>query len=407
MLKTLKPILFVAVGLLLVSLALPASAALGAPACPDMVVNGSVDASDLLAFAAGFAVGDLSVDFSGNGVVNDIDKAIIEFFLGKPVDCATFNAAAAGGPFDPVQLSIAKSDSLAAADPGQATTYTVTVSNAGGVVAVGVKVTDTLPGVYVNVKNITDGGVLTGNTLAWNNLTVPSFGSKVLSYQGQIASSLAVGTTTVTNTAALGCTDVVQCPYQGSAQDQTTVRVLPVQVVTSGVPVLSVSKTTNAAGPVSPGFEVEYIVTVSNLASATASAQNVSVTDVLPAGFRFKASGLSSTTFSLGTLEIGGTKSLTYTSVVGDTVVPGTYTNAATAQADNADPVAVTSPVDVAQLQVLGATVEEETAQDKATGVQVLAATGPSPLDFALYALGVAALSAGALGVRRFAARKT
>ncbi|MFC1662759.1 NEW3 domain-containing protein [Patescibacteria group bacterium] len=59
------------------------------PACPDMNGDGVVDLIDLSMFSIAQAGSDLSGDFDGNGIVDDVDFAILESLYGKGYSCET------------------------------------------------------------------------------------------------------------------------------------------------------------------------------------------------------------------------------------------------------------------------------------------------------------------------------
>lgn len=310
---------------------------------------------------------------------------------------------AAAVEVDPAVLSITKTDGLASAAPGQTTTYTITVTNTGGTTASNVSVVDTLPGNYGTVTAISDGGVLAGSTITWSNLTIPANGSKALTFTGTIVSSLAVGTTTLTNTATLGCSTVAlaaACPFSGTATDPTTVTVAPVVV---GKPSLTLTKATSATGSVAPGDILQYTVTVSNAAAATANALGVMLTDTLPDGFTFTIDGSQSMTFPMGDLVPGSTKTVSYSITVSRTAVSGSYTNTATAKGSNTDALNATATVDVLVPQVLGETVTVATPKQT---VKVLAATGAGAVDGLIVLAAALLLVVGIVGVRKFATRQ-
>ncbi len=301
-------------------------------------------------------------------------------------------------------LTISKTDSKTSANPGDVTTYVVTIANSGDTAAAGVQVKDALPGNYGTIQGVTDGGSLNANVLTFDNLTIPGHGSKTVSFSGTIGGSLAVGTTTLTNTATLGCSSAPEgrCPYTGTATDTTTVKVEPVKVPAAAA--LTLSKSVNINTFTLPGNAITYTVTVTNNASATDTARNVKVTDTLPAGFTFTADGTATGTFVIGDLVPGQNSTLTYDVKVGAAVATGTYENTAVAKADNTEQLTVTAPVEVRAPIVLGETTEEETpAQPK---VQVLAETGTGFTDYLIAFGALVVLAAGFFGVRSFATRK-
>ena len=136
------------------------------------------------------------------------------------------------------------------------------------------------------------------------------------------------------------------------------------------------TKLTNA------GKTIRYAVTVENIGNATAV--NVTITDKLPAGFTYVDGGKTTKTFTIGNLPAGQKRSINYEVLVGANVKPGDFNNTAQAQADNVSAVLADATVSVGQ-------------------PEVLAATGTSPLDYAIAAMGfiLAAVGIGLFVTRR------
>lgn len=302
----------------------------------------------------------------------------------------------------PASPTIAKTDNKSSASAGESTTYTITLDNPGETDAVGLQVRDQLPGLLTNIANISDAGKHVGNTITWDNLGVSAKGTKTVSYQATISTSLAVGTTTVSNTATLGCSTAGTCPFSGNAVDITSVTVAPVPVVPTPA-ALSVSKSVNVDTTARPGDVLRYTVTVANVASGT-TAENVVITDVLPQGFTFQADGTTTGTFTMGDIPAGQNRTLTYDVVVGSAVASGTYDNVSSAKASNTEQVTAAARLKVRRPLVLGETVRAEAEEEEEElEVQVLAETGPGIADglIILAALGLVGL--GVLLRRRLA----
>jgi uncharacterized repeat protein (TIGR01451 family) len=86
-------------------------------------------------------------------------------------------------------LIVSKADSGKPVGPDSTIDYTITVRNIGNADDTGVSVTDPVPA-YTNVTSIGDGGYLGGNTLHWDNVTVPAGGSVDLHFSAHIAANL-------------------------------------------------------------------------------------------------------------------------------------------------------------------------------------------------------------------------
>ncbi len=90
-------------------------------------------------------------------------------------------------PSDVIDLSLEKTVSGGPVwAPGDVVTFTLTVSNAGPSDATGVAVTDPVPGGFHSIANISNGGVLNGNTIVWSGLSVPAGGSLPLTFQATV-----------------------------------------------------------------------------------------------------------------------------------------------------------------------------------------------------------------------------
>jgi hypothetical protein len=101
---------------------------------------------------------------------------------------------------------------------------------------------------------------------------------------------------------------------------------------------------------------VTYHVTITNIGDAPAI--NVLLQDVMPAGFTFDVGGITKV-WSLGDLAVGASVKVAYTAISEKTVLPGSYENIAVAWSDNTDKVTATVPVEVRNIQVLGAELPE------------------------------------------------
>ncbi|SNR15460.1 conserved protein of unknown function [Tenacibaculum jejuense] len=73
-------------------------------------------------------------------------------------------------------LELIKSVSNVDANVGDVITFTLQINNAGPNMATGVALEDIVPIGYSNITNISNGGVLTGNTISWSALNVPLTG---------------------------------------------------------------------------------------------------------------------------------------------------------------------------------------------------------------------------------------
>ncbi|HEX4953669.1 MAG TPA: IPTL-CTERM sorting domain-containing protein [Thermoanaerobaculia bacterium] len=173
--------------------------------------------------------------------------------------------------------SITKTDGLTNATPGQATTYTITVSNAGPNPDPAANVVDNFPAGFTGATWTcvgAGGGTCTANGAGNINDTanLPSGGSVTYTVNGTVGLAfVGVLSNTATVTAGPGITD----PNTGnnSAQDDTTV-----------ASAASVSGTKTVSGDFTEGGAIQYTVVLSN-ASASAQLDNPGdeFTDNVPA----------------------------------------------------------------------------------------------------------------------------
>jgi uncharacterized repeat protein (TIGR01451 family) len=257
----------------------------------------------------------------------------------------------------PANLTITKTDHRVTANPGEVLTYEITITNSGDTAATNVSVSDTVPNfVIVNSASISDSGTLSTNVITWNNLVVAGHGTKTVSFDGTVSSSIPAGTTVLHNVATLcppplpgtitSDEQTPRCQYSGTATDDTSVTVV--------APTLSITKTNDSGTSVNPGATVTYTVVVSNSASVTQAAAGVVLTDTLPAGFTYTVGGGSTKSFTLGSINPGASVTTTYAASISVSQAAGTYTNTASAAASNAATVTATSNVAVVVPQVLG-----------------------------------------------------
>ncbi len=226
-------------------------------------------------------------------------------------------------------LSIEKSDSPDPVTAGESLTYTVEVSNAGPSDAVGVVVSDTLPGGVSNA--VTSGCAEDGSGVPTCSLgTIAAGTSKSFTITVDVDSST---TGTITNTASVTSTTTDPDTGNNSASVDTLVE-------TSAD--LSIAKDDDVAGSVVAGQDsIEYTVEVSN--AGPSDAVGVVVSDTLPGGVSNAVTsgcaedGSGVPTCSLGTIAAGTSKSFTITVDV-DSSTTGTITNTASVTSTTTDP---------------------------------------------------------------------
>ncbi len=200
-------------------------------------------------------------------------------------------------------LQLTKSDGGISSAPGKTVPYTLTVVNRGNSQAAGTVLSETVP-TYTSFNPVSSssGWACTPNNLAGSTCTV-SVGNLVLGgsasrvFAVDVGTNVPPGVTQISNTATVTSNVADANPADNTATDTTP--------LAPGVPDLSLKKTTSSTGAV-PGSTVTWTLAVTN--SGNAQADNVAISETLPAGTAFVA-GLSSAGWSCGgspcTLSLG------------------------------------------------------------------------------------------------------
>jgi uncharacterized repeat protein (TIGR01451 family) len=206
--------------------------------------------------------------------------------------------------------------------PGGQIVYFVTVTNRGTQPLTNVVITDSIPARTTYVAGSADPATtLNSGLLRWTIASIPASGSRTVSFAVQVDSDVPWGTI-VRNSATI------------ISEGDTVPKVTNIVEHTVGNGPTAHVKVTKAANPpsgtaVAPGQTIEYTLTVQN--DSGAAANNVTVTDQVPAGTTFQsanptpASNVSGLlTWSLGTLSPGETKTIRFTVAVNANLTAGT-----------------------------------------------------------------------------------
>ena len=249
-------------------------------------------------------------------------------------------------------LSLTKSVDDSSPNVGDSVTFTVTVTNAGPDTATTISVTDVLPAGYSYAAGSIAGGSSQDDsaapTLTWTVASLASGASVDLTFDATVLAPTGAPDEylNVAEVTAVDQHDPDSTPDNDdgdqSEDDEDNATVTP-QVAD-----LSLAKTVDDAAP-NVGDSVTFTITVFNAGPAPAT--NVSVTDVLPAGYSYDAGSIAggssqddsaapSLSWSIASLASGGFVDLTFTAtVVAPTGAPGEYLNTAEITAsDQHDP---------------------------------------------------------------------
>ena len=227
---------------------------------------------------------------------------------------------------------------------GTQLTYTISVHNAGPSTAKNVVVTDTLPaGVTFVSVTPSQGTCTTGQQPGSGTLTcglgnLASGANATITVVAFVAPDVPPGTILFNKAVVSSAT---ADPDNSNNQDS-------VNTTVAGSADLSVTKT-DSPDPVTAGTQLTYTITVSNAGPSTA--QNVRITDTLPAGTTYvggvDGNGVTVCTLvqtnqvvcALGSLDPGKSKTVFLTVLVGPSVPTGTTLhNSVTVTSDTPDP---------------------------------------------------------------------
>jgi large repetitive protein len=233
-------------------------------------------------------------------------------------------------------LVVTKTDTPDPVTAGTNLTYTITVSNTGTIDAQTVTLTDVVPPGTTFVAAATSQGVCSGNpNITCSIGTLPAGATATITLIVHVDPATADGTV-IANT-AVASTTTTEPNTSNNAATATTMVAASADVAVTKVPDFAIS--------VTAGTDLTYTITATN--TGPSDAQNVTVTDPLPAGTTFDSalstqgscSGTTTVTCTLGTLLAGASATITLVVHVDPAAPAGsTLTNTATASSSTADP---------------------------------------------------------------------
>uniref|UniRef100_UPI000830CBCE DUF11 domain-containing protein n=1 Tax=Pseudotamlana agarivorans TaxID=481183 RepID=UPI000830CBCE len=211
---------------------------------------------------------------------------------------------------------------------GSQVAFQVSVTNAGPQDATGVAVTDLLPSGFTYVSSIISSGTYDETSGIWNTGIVNNGATETLSIVATI--NPAGDYTNIAEVSASDIADADSTPGNGdpTEDDYDSVTITPVTINAD----LSLTKTV-AGGNTSPlvGSQITFQIAVTN--DGPQDATGVAVTDLLPSGFTYVSSIISSGTYdetsgiwNTGTVINGATETLSIVAIVNPA---GDYTNIA------------------------------------------------------------------------------
>ncbi|HND54591.1 MAG TPA: SdrD B-like domain-containing protein, partial [Pirellulaceae bacterium] len=216
---------------------------------------------------------------------------------------------------------------------GDTVTFSIVVHNDGPADVTGVAVKDVVPSGYSGITAINGGGLLSGSTITWSNLSITSGSFATLTFQAIVDAPTATPSEYL-NTAEISASDNFDpdsTPNNNvpSEDDQDTASVSP-QVIDVSL-VKSISNPTPEIGET-----VTFTLLVANGGPATAT--NITVADLVPSGYSYVVGSIaggtsrsgatpttgSGLTWTIASLASGANTSLTFQAVV---LLTGSYTN--------------------------------------------------------------------------------
>ncbi|WP_299903335.1 DUF11 domain-containing protein, partial [uncultured Aquimarina sp.] len=233
---------------------------------------------------------------------------------------------------DLVDLFIIKTVDDGTPDEGGTINYTITVTNNGAPAATNVVLTDVLPAGVTYVSNTPSQGIYDDSTGLWTIGTI-SNGSSV---------NIIIEATVDAGTSGDTITNTVTSVTLDQTDNDITADDLSEDIIVNNEVDLVIAKTVDDSTP-DEGDTINYTITVTN--NGPASATDVSLTDVLPAGVTFVSSTPAADynaavgVWTIGDLLDGDIATLTLTATVdsgtsGDTIT-NTVTSVTLDQVDN------------------------------------------------------------------------
>ncbi|HYC94018.1 MAG TPA: DUF11 domain-containing protein [Thermoanaerobaculia bacterium] len=207
----------------------------------------------------------------------------------------------------PVDIAVTKTDNATNVVAGTPVTYTIVVSNSAPIAVAGVNVADAFPPALTGVTwtcapsaGSSCAGAGSGNLN--QNVTLAANGSVTFTVTGTLAPA-ATGTLANSVNVTTPAGFVETNPANNSATDTSTITAAADLIVTKN----------SAAGTTLPDRDVTYTITLRN--AGPSDAQNVALTDVLPASTRF-VSLTAAPGYTCTTPPAGGTGTVTCTRAV-------------------------------------------------------------------------------------------
>jgi uncharacterized repeat protein (TIGR01451 family) len=219
-------------------------------------------------------------------------------------------------------ITVAKTDTLSAVEPGQALTYSLRITNSGSIPASGLLISDVLPAgvTYAAGAATPDETDRIGQLLIWENLgPIPPSG-------GVIAVTLPVSVDSPAENGVI-LTDTLRVRYTNQA-DHSYATGVAMDTTTIAAPDLSISKR-DYPDPVFVGQMITYTIFYTN--TGAAAAPNVVITDAVPISTTYAScrGGLTcnedggTVSWSIGSVPDGASGNVGFSVGLGDSLATG------------------------------------------------------------------------------------
>uniref|UniRef100_UPI0025D66BA7 DUF7507 domain-containing protein n=1 Tax=uncultured Pedobacter sp. TaxID=246139 RepID=UPI0025D66BA7 len=180
--------------------------------------------------------------------------------------------------------TVADANNNGKAESNEILTYSITVNNNGNTARKGVKIIDAIPvnTTYLNAS-ADQGGVLAGNTLNWNNLTIPANGQVKVSFKVTVNAVIPSGVLSINNTATVTDPANILTPLNPSVS-------IPTEGMLEGSKSVNDNKG-NKDGKAQANEILTYSLQVKNTGGSALN--GVTITDELPAGLTYIPNSVS------------------------------------------------------------------------------------------------------------------
>ena len=259
---------------------------------------------------------------------------------GQTKVCIVTNDDKPAPPPSSPSLTITKDALQSFTNPDTVVSYRIAVRNVGAGIAQQVRVEDRLPTGFIHTAN-------SSTVFSWALGDLSSGQESVLTYTVRVGAGVSAGF--YTNTASASATN------HGTVSDTATLEVrTPTVIGESTKPNLVLVKTANVSF-VNPGGTVIYHLVLENRGDGVA--ENVVVTDTLPAGFTVSGTSPASLTWNVGDLVPGARWEMSFSARVSENIPADTYRNVVVAKADNHGSVEASAQVELRRGEVLGISI--------------------------------------------------